>query len=299
MDYMELVAGLPLPKPEQSARFADQVARNHSWYKHLPFFPPGASFVFFLNPNAGKGVKASGGTFKLYNIKSGDYVQHHSRLATAEYLDRFGHWDYWVYENPRRLMQQPEEPRIYGVGDEGCLLLPSEIKQRWSCRFTAFLKPGPILSPHTFDQEREAFLQYARQHPTNPDVERYGRFAREVGTIQGQDWGNKVLASFFEVEMVAQKERLFQTLQMIRGEVQAARSTDPQAQGWGNLALRSCVEGQTVGQKERFLQALKKTFEGVEVARSTDPQGEPVKQDSPAPAAPTKAAKAKPWWRFW
>ena len=28
---------------QQTARLAAPVADNHSWYKHLPFFPPGAS----------------------------------------------------------------------------------------------------------------------------------------------------------------------------------------------------------------------------------------------------------------
>ena len=47
MSYIEVVASLPVPTREQTDRFGDHVANNHSWYKHLPFFPPGASFVFF------------------------------------------------------------------------------------------------------------------------------------------------------------------------------------------------------------------------------------------------------------
>ena len=38
MNYPELVATLPVPTPEQTARFAEYVVDNHSWYKHLPFF---------------------------------------------------------------------------------------------------------------------------------------------------------------------------------------------------------------------------------------------------------------------
>jgi hypothetical protein len=70
-------------------------------YKHLPFFQPGASFVFFLNPHAGRAVKLADGRFTVYDVETGDYFAHHSRLATADYLRRFGHWDYWVDENPR------------------------------------------------------------------------------------------------------------------------------------------------------------------------------------------------------
>ena len=50
-EYRELVASLPLPSTDQTARFVDYVSGAHSWYKHLPLFPPGAPFVFFLDPN--------------------------------------------------------------------------------------------------------------------------------------------------------------------------------------------------------------------------------------------------------
>jgi hypothetical protein len=53
--YLQRLKSLPVATPEQTARFAEHVADNHSWYKHLPFFPPGASFVFFPNPDAGRG----------------------------------------------------------------------------------------------------------------------------------------------------------------------------------------------------------------------------------------------------
>lgn len=58
MGYDEQLRSLPVPMLEQTAQFAEHVADNHSWYKHLPFFPPGASFVFFPNAHAGRGVKS-------------------------------------------------------------------------------------------------------------------------------------------------------------------------------------------------------------------------------------------------
>lgn len=101
MGYDDQLRVLPLPTPEQTTRFADHVAANHSWYKHLPFFPPGASFVLFPNPHAGRGVRTVGGRYAVFDIDRGDYFAHHSRLTTTEYRAAFGHWDYWVDENPR------------------------------------------------------------------------------------------------------------------------------------------------------------------------------------------------------
>jgi hypothetical protein len=68
----EMMKSLPVPTSEQTARFADHVTDNHSWYKHLPFFPPGASFVFFPNPHAGRGVRSEDG--RLASIRFPDRV---------------------------------------------------------------------------------------------------------------------------------------------------------------------------------------------------------------------------------
>jgi hypothetical protein len=35
MVHDEWLKSLPVPTPEQTVRFADHVADNHSWYKHL------------------------------------------------------------------------------------------------------------------------------------------------------------------------------------------------------------------------------------------------------------------------
>src|SRR5262245_9987099 len=100
MNYAELIAALPLPTPEQTAAFAHHVAENHSWYKHLPVFPPGATFVFFLNPHACEEVEQTDSGFVTRPLEEGDYFRHHSRYATADYRRAFGHWDYWI-DNPR------------------------------------------------------------------------------------------------------------------------------------------------------------------------------------------------------
>lgn len=52
--YLDIIGQLPIPTAEQTRNFAEYVAGAHSWYKHLPVYPP-APFVFYLDPNAGRG----------------------------------------------------------------------------------------------------------------------------------------------------------------------------------------------------------------------------------------------------
>ena len=156
---------LPVPTPEQTARFADHLADNHSWHKHLPFFPPGASFVLFPNPHAGRGVRADGDRFVVYEVKRGEYFDHHSRLSTAEYLAQFGHWDYWVDDNPRVFDPQPG-PWLFSADGSQRALLGDDLKRQWSCRLTAFLKPAPpmfSLRASELQREADAFMAACRR----------------------------------------------------------------------------------------------------------------------------------------
>jgi hypothetical protein len=208
MNYAELVAALPLPTVEETAAFAEHVADNHSWYKHLPVFPPGATFVFFLNPHAGEEIDQVGDGFVASPIEEGDYFRHHSRLSTAEYRTHFGHWDYWV-DNPRS-SRRAEGPFLYGTGEDGRFPLPDDLKRRWSCRLTAFLRGGPMVNAGVNEAERAAFEEYARQHPADLDVERYlelSRKPRSAGAGVARAGG-----SFAEVEMATQRQLVQQTL---------------------------------------------------------------------------------------
>jgi len=223
---------LPVPTPEQTARFADHVAENHSWYKHLPFFPPGASFVVFPNPHAGRTVKTDGGRFAVYDIEQCDYFAHHSRLPTAEYVTQFGQWDYWVDDNPR--VPEPEPgPWLYSA-DGGCELLADDLKRLGTCRLTAFLRPAPpMFSLRAADLEREAdvFLASApsrlgrllhgvfggrqRGTVTDPAAERYLTVAGELLRAAGS-WGNPTLFGFMESEAAAQRGVLLDALHRVR-----------------------------------------------------------------------------------
>jgi hypothetical protein len=39
--YVDLVSPVPPPTQQQKEDFADFVSHAHSWYKHLPLYPPG------------------------------------------------------------------------------------------------------------------------------------------------------------------------------------------------------------------------------------------------------------------
>ena len=218
MIYLDIVASLPKPTPTQTTRFADHVAENHSWYKHLPFFPPGASFVFFPNPHAGRQVKAEGDAFAVCDIERGDYFNHHSRLSTADYRDQFGHWDYWVDDNPR-VADPVEGPWIYGLEGGRRELLHESLKRKWNCRLTAFLKPAPpmfTLRAGYLARESEAFTAYARQHSDDFDVVRYRTVAGEFRQVAQPIWGNHAVRAFIEAEAQAQMVRLLGTLQRVQ-----------------------------------------------------------------------------------
>src|SRR4051812_13558723 len=93
--YLDLVSRLALPTLDQTARFVDFVARAHSWYKHIPVWPPGAPFTFFLDPNAGRSlVRLPTGDSAFVDRTDERDRFHYTWMLTSEYRARFGHWEY-------------------------------------------------------------------------------------------------------------------------------------------------------------------------------------------------------------
>jgi hypothetical protein len=220
---------LPVPTLEQTGRFAEHVADNHNWYKHLPFFPPGALFVFFPNPHAGRGVRADGERFVVSDIEQGDYFAHHGRLPTADYLARFGHWDYWVDDNPRVLDPQPG-PWLYSADGSRRELLADVFKREWSCRLTAFLKPAlPMFDLRANELRREAdvFMASGRQSvgrrllnlfggsAKDPVARRYRAAAPALRRATDTPV-DAALYAFMESEARAQRDLVLRTLQRVR-----------------------------------------------------------------------------------
>jgi len=218
MRYQDAVASLPVPTPEQTDRFGEHVAGNHSWYKHLPFFPPGASFIFFPNPQAGRGVRRNGDQIEVFDVTRGDYFEHHSRFSTADYLDQFGHWDYWIDENPR-VIDPVDGPFIYGIADGSPERLPDDFKRRWSCRLTAFLKPAPPmfrLQATALALEIAAFADYARLRPADPAVVRHQKIVGELRRLGASVPCPHPVWWLLDEEAQAQRKQVTETLQRVR-----------------------------------------------------------------------------------
>jgi hypothetical protein len=227
--FDDRLKSVPLPTPEQTVSFSDHVADNHSWYKHLPFFPPGASFVVFPNPHAGRRVRAEGGRFVVSNVDRGEYFDHHSRLSTTEYLTRFGHWDYWVDDNPR--VSNPQSgPWLYDL-DGRRELLAGDLKRQWSCRVTAFLKPAPPmlhLQTSLLQIEADEFMAVSGRplwrrllnlfgglRHEDPTFKRYRAVAPALRRAAGTG-GDALLHAFMNSEARAQRELLLNTLFRVR-----------------------------------------------------------------------------------
>lgn len=94
--------------------FAAHVCGAHSWYKHLPLFPPGRPFHFFLDPAAGMDLR-----FHADHVDAVPRTEpgfHHSSILTADYRERFGHLAF----------SHDGGTTVYMVGDDGSALAPSD-----------------------------------------------------------------------------------------------------------------------------------------------------------------------------
>lgn len=93
--YSAMVSKTPLPSDDQIAEFARFVSTAHSWYKHLPLFPPGIPFHFYVNPFSGhdRVVSSDGRVSHRLRADSSDGF-HYTWMTTAEYRRRFAALDY-------------------------------------------------------------------------------------------------------------------------------------------------------------------------------------------------------------
>lgn len=69
--------------------FAVFVSGAHSWYKHLPFYPPGAPLQFFLDPAAGMDL-----AFYPDRVEASRRAKtgfHYSSIPTNKYRKQFGY----------------------------------------------------------------------------------------------------------------------------------------------------------------------------------------------------------------
>jgi hypothetical protein len=92
--YLEIIKQYPLPTDEQTRAFAEYVAGAHSWYKHLPAYPP-MSFDFYLDPNAGRStIISEDGEIRFEDIVDEGTRFHYTWQLTETYRERLGYWNY-------------------------------------------------------------------------------------------------------------------------------------------------------------------------------------------------------------
>jgi hypothetical protein len=100
-------------------QFAVFVSNAHSWYRDLPYLPPGLPFYFFLDPAAGMqlAVSAQDSVDAIHRSERG---VHYSWLPTAEYRDRFGYLAY----------SRITGTNFSSLSDDGTWLISSDIGSR-------------------------------------------------------------------------------------------------------------------------------------------------------------------------
>lgn len=93
-EYRDVLAPSGLPSDEQIERFIPYVANAHSWYKHIPPFPPGAPFWFFLDPGAGYETRLDAAGRVSYHERTEPFGFHYNYRPTAVWRRDFGalHW---------------------------------------------------------------------------------------------------------------------------------------------------------------------------------------------------------------
>jgi hypothetical protein len=190
--YLTEVKHLPRPSCEQADAFVEYVTSAHSWYKHLPLLPPGERFVFFLNPNAGREwvQTGDGGAFRDRSADAPASERfHYTWQPTADYIQHFGHLDYFADAGTSFLVPMKEgvldtraQPRIQ-VSNGEWLEVPEDIRTAASVILTAVI--------HTNCQFPQIFLaRLGRMQP---------RFWQADTTLPDRPYDDELLDRIVEV----------------------------------------------------------------------------------------------------
>ncbi len=133
-DYRALVAKLPRPTEAQMMAFATFVCGAHSWYKHLPMYPPGKPFQFFLDPASGMDLNFHGGRVEATPRLVNGF--HYSWIPTPQYRERFGHLAFSRRGGTTVYRQAPDGtatavgddvPSLYDVETQSLRRIPPEV----------------------------------------------------------------------------------------------------------------------------------------------------------------------------
>jgi hypothetical protein len=174
-DYRRHVRGLPRPSAEQVENFVQFVSGAHSWYKHLPLFPPGVPFHFFLDPFSGYDhVVLPDGRLTPQERTETSSRFHYTWMTTEEYRRRFGHLQYEAAAGTYFRVQSQGEVREYRnrpvfYTANQAYHIPAEVAEAGTAELTAAVHPSAREGLNTFgiwhmmlDIRAE---RYAEDHP--------------------------------------------------------------------------------------------------------------------------------------
>ena len=149
--YVDLLAGVPLPTEQQKQNFIEYVSHAHSWYKHLPLYLPGAPFYFFIDKYAAcdRFVSRDGTAILKERPEQGF---HYSDHPTAEYRHLFGHLAYCCCYGKKIIplgkepIAIPRDDLAAVPGDDARMYrLPREIIDAGATRLTAAIHTFSML----------------------------------------------------------------------------------------------------------------------------------------------------------
>jgi hypothetical protein len=153
-EYRHLVGALPPPTAEQQRSFAEYVAEAHSWYKHLPPYPPGAPFTFFIDPFAGCDcVAGRGGRLRFVAREAPGF--HYSAIPTRRYRERYGYLNFSSAERPTvilpipgRMVMPTDDAAAVADGEGRLRPLPRDVQESGAVRLTAAVHPAGARFPY-------------------------------------------------------------------------------------------------------------------------------------------------------
>ena len=152
-EYVDLVSDVPLPTQQQKENFIEYVSHAHSWYKHLPVYPPGVPFYLFIDKYAGCDLLVSEDGAAVLTERT-ERGFHYSDYPTAKYRDLFGHLAYRcgygtkVIALSKGPMVIPHDDLAAVPGNDGRLYrLPPEVIDAGVTRLTAVIHTNSAFNP--------------------------------------------------------------------------------------------------------------------------------------------------------
>ncbi len=145
-EYAGLFEAKDRPTVDQIEAFVEFVASAHSWYKHLPLFPPGLPFHFLVHPWAGMDIVLLADGRIGPQERTGERGFHYSWMRTSSYHELFGPLSYHTEVGSsfflgRGVIVNPMTPDPTLFTPDGPALLPDEVLEAGRVLCTGIIHP--------------------------------------------------------------------------------------------------------------------------------------------------------------